>query len=222
MSTTDRVMLEQRVDRPRTWRYGELNRQAVVEAGLRLTRRSGFANLSMRKLAAELGSPSMNAYHYVRDKSHLLDLVGDAVLGEVPLPPADLPWERQLILLFESGRDVLLRYPGVAQHLLRRTPGLPNEIRLYTAITEILAAAGFDRTVSDRAQRLMAYLLFGAVTSELATAEAPDDPTTMQFADDREVFSFGLELLVDGLQPYRQRISPQAKKGGSAMGESRP
>ncbi len=193
---------------PRAWRYGELTREAVVEAGLRLTRRCGFSNLSMRKLAAELGSPSMNLYYYVRDKRQLLDLVADAVLGEVLLPSRDLPWERQLTLLFEGGHDILLRYPGVAQHLLRRTAGLPNEIRLYTTITEILGQAGLDRVVSDRVQRLMAYLLFGAVTSELATADAVDDPSTMQFSDDRDVFRFGLDLLVDGLQRHRTRGAP--------------
>jgi AcrR family transcriptional regulator len=197
----------------RAWRYGQLTREDVVDAGLRLTRRSGFAHLSMRRLAAELGSPSMNAYYYVRDKRHLLDLVGDAVLGEVPVPPTDLPWEKRLTLLFEGGREVLLRYPGVAQHLLRRTAGLPNETRLYEAITGILGAAGFDRAVSDRVQRLMAYLLFGAVTSELATAEAADDPGTLRFSDDPEVFRFGLELLVDGLRrhlggPGAQRRAP--------------
>lgn len=32
----------------RSWRYGELTRDDVVAAGLRLTRRSGFAKLSMR------------------------------------------------------------------------------------------------------------------------------------------------------------------------------
>ncbi len=191
---------------PRPWRYGELTRDDVVEAGLRLTRRSGFAHLSMRKLAAELGSPSMNVYYYVRDKSHLLDLVGDAVLGEVLLPPADLPWERRLILLFERGREVLLSYPGVAQHLLRRTEGLANETRLYRAVDEILATAGFDRTVGNRAQRLLAYLLFGAVTSELATTGAADDPGTIMFDDDQEVFRFGLELLLDGLRQTRTDI----------------
>lgn len=187
----------------RPWRYGELTRDDVVEAGLRLTRRSGFSDLSMRKLAAELGSPSMNVYYYVRDKGQLLDLVGDAVLGEVALPSSELPWEHRLTLLFERGREVLLRYPGVAQHLLRRVEGLPNEIRLYRAVDEILATGGFDRTVRDRAQRLLAYLLFGAVTSELATAEAADDPSTLTFVDDEEVFRFGLGLLLDGLRGRR-------------------
>lgn len=190
----------------RPWRYGELTRDDVVEAGLRLTRRIGFSNLSMRKLAVELGSPSMNVYYYVRDKGHLLDLVGDAVLGEVRLPATGLPWERRLTLLFQQGREVLLRYPGVAQHLLRRTEGLPNELRLYQAVDEILATGGFDRTLRDRAQRLLAYLLFGAVTSELATAEAADDPGTMTFVDDEEVFLLGLDLLLEGLRNRRSGV----------------
>ena len=41
----------------------------------------------------------------------------------------------------------------------------------------------------------MAYLLFGAVTSEPPTAEAADDPGTIAFVGDQEVFRFGLELL---------------------------
>jgi AcrR family transcriptional regulator len=184
----------------RRWRYGELTREDVVEAGLRLTRLGGFTNLSMRKLAAELGSPSMNVYYYVRDKNELLDLVGDAVLSEVLLPPIDLPWDRRLTLLFERGREVLLRYPGVAQHLLRRREGLPNETRLYQATREMLEGAGIDRAVGDRTQRLLAHLLFGAVTSELATAEAAGEPDTINFTDEQEVFRFGLELLIDGLR----------------------
>jgi TetR/AcrR family transcriptional regulator, tetracycline repressor protein len=205
-------MMAQRTDpegtEARTWRYGELTRDDVVAAGLRLTRRSGFAKLSMRNLAAELGSPSMNAYYYIADKQQLLDLVGDAVLGEVAFPPAGLSWERRLTLLFEGGREVLLRYPGVAQHLLRRMEGLPNETRLYRAITEILGAAGFDREVSDRTQRVFAYLLFGAVTSELATMEAAGQRAAMTFSDDEEVFRFGLGLLVDGLRPLRSSTPP--------------
>jgi TetR/AcrR family tetracycline transcriptional repressor len=194
----------------RSWGYGELTRDDVVAAGLRLTRQSGFAKLSMRSLAAELGSPSMIAYYYISDKQHLLDLVGDAVLGEIVFPPAELPWERRLTLLFEDGRDVLLRYPGVAQHLLRRVEGLPNETRLYRGITEILSTAGFDREVSDRTQRVFAYLLFGAVTSELATVAAAGALDAMTFCDDEEVFRFGLGLLVDGLRPLRKNENAPA------------
>lgn len=188
----------------RPWRYGELTRDDVVDAALRLTLREGLAALSMRKLATELGISSMNAYYYVPNKKALLDLVGDAVLGQIPDPSPDLPWDQQLASLFEAGRSVLLHYPGVADHLLVRSEGHANEARLYRTITGILRGAGFDREVSDKTQRVMAYLLFGAVTSEIATASAHHDDATLHFSDDEPVFRFGLDLMLDGLRTQQR------------------
>lgn len=194
----------------RAWRYGELTRDHVVAAALELVARDGLAGLSMRKLADELGISSMNAYYHVSSKRALLDLVGDAVLGQVPDPPADLPWEEQVRAFFEHGREVLLRYPGVANHLLVRSAGHPNEARLYRTLTGLLTDAGFSREVSDHTQRVLAYLLFGAVTSELATAEARDHASTMTFTDDDEVFRFGLDLVIEGLRSHaRMASAPQ-------------
>lgn len=187
-----------------TWRYGELTRDDVVDAALRITLSDGLSSLSMRRLAAELGISSMNAYYHVPNKKALLDLVGDAVLGEIPEPDPELPWDQQLASLFETGRAVLLRYRGVADHLLVRSEGHANEARLYRIITGILRDAGFDREVRDRTQRVMAYLLFGAVTSEIATAAADQDASTLSFSDDEPVFRFGLDLMLDGLRT-RQR-----------------
>ena len=112
-------------------------------------------------------------------------------------------WDRWLTQVFTDGRTVLLRYPGVAQHLLRRVSGLPNERRLYQGLAATLRQGGFSEATSDRAQRTLAYLLFGAVTSELATAAAADEPDTMFFSDDAEVFDFGLELMLQGLRQLR-------------------
>ena len=193
----------------RSWRYGELSRDHVVQAALEIVAREGLSGLSMRKLADELGISSMNAYYHVPSKKALLDLVGDAVIGQVPDPPSDLDWDEQVRAFFDEGRRVLLRYPGVANHLLARTTAHPNEVRLYRTLTGLLTDAGFTRQASDRAQRVMAYLLFGAVTSELATAEAGDDEGALSFADDDQVFRFGLDLMIDGL-----RALPRAVDGG--------
>jgi TetR/AcrR family tetracycline transcriptional repressor len=184
----------------RSWSYGELTRDHVVEAALGLVLREGMSGLSMRKLADELGISSMNAYYHVPNKKALLDLVADSVLGQVPNPPADLAWDEQVRSFFEAGREVLLRYPGVAKHLLVRGPGHPNETRLYLALLGVLTDAGFTRETAIHAQRVLAYLLFGAVTSELATIDADSDADTMAFTDDDEVFRFGLDLMIDGLR----------------------
>ena len=61
----------------------------------------GFDALSMRRLAAELDAGTMTLYHYVRTKDELLSLVNDAVMGELLVPPGELPddWRAAITLI---------------------------------------------------------------------------------------------------------------------------
>jgi AcrR family transcriptional regulator len=155
----------------------------------------------MRKLADELGLSSMNAYHYVASKGELFDLVADAVLGRIPEPPPGLDrWDDQVVFLFREGRDRLLEYPGVSDHLLVRVTGQANELRLHRILDGILVGAGFSPSTSGRIQRVLTYLLFGAVSQELATAGAAARDDTLVFSDDADVFDFGLGVMLDGLR----------------------
>ena len=182
--------------------YGELSRDDVVAAALDVCRREGLGALTMRKLASELGQSSMNAYYYVASKAELLDLVADAVLGEVPEPPdPDARWDEQLTFLFREARAVLLRYPGVSDHLLVRSQGHPGQERLGRLAGSVLRGAGFGKRTTVRVQRVLTYLLLGAVSQELATAAATaaGSKATMRFTDDAEVFDLGLALVMAGL-----------------------
>ncbi len=185
---------------PRVWRYGELRQADIVEAALRICRREGLARLTMRKLAGELGSSSMNSYHYVSSKSDLFDLVADAVLAQVPEPPDGVDrWDDQLSFMFEKARERLLEHPGVSDHLLVRATGLPNELRLHRIVDGILLAAGFSASASLRIQRVLTYLLFGAVSQELASLAAVERSDVLTFTDDADVFDFGLVTMLAGL-----------------------
>jgi AcrR family transcriptional regulator len=189
------------------WRYGELSEADVVEAALRFARREGLDQLTMRKLANELGVSSTNAYYYVPSKEALFDLAADAVLGRVPDPPPELRrWDEQLRFLFESARMLLLEHPGVSDHLLVREWGPPQQRRLYHLTKQIMVDAGFDKATIFHAQRTLNYLLLGAVSQELATARNADDrPDAVRFSDDEEVFDFGLELMLEGLAARLRR-----------------
>ncbi len=194
-------------------RYGELNEGEVVEAALAFARREGLANLTMRKLAAELGVSSTNAYYYVQSKEALLDLVADAVLGKVPEPPAGLRrWDEQLRFLYEQARRLLLEHPGVSDHLLVRSQGRSHQRHLYLLTKSILASAGFDKATINHAQRALTYLLLGAVSQELATARATArQKGALRFTDDPQVFDFGLDLMLDGLQAKLRRSRRAAR-----------
>src|SRR3712207_868941 len=55
----------------------------IVTSAVRLADREGLAALSMRRVAAELGVGAMSLYTHVPGKGELVDLMLDAVLGEL-------------------------------------------------------------------------------------------------------------------------------------------
>ncbi len=88
----------------------------------------------------------------------------------------------------------------MSDHLLVRATGHPNELRLHRILDGVLVGAGFSPAASGRIQRVLTYLLFGAVSQELATAGAAERDRTLTFSDDADVFDFGLAVMLDGLR----------------------
>src|SRR5207302_6834743 len=121
-----------------------LSKDEIVAAALRLTKEVGLERLTMRLLAGQLGVTPMAAYYHVPDKRSMLELVGDAVMAQVEVPPPEAgPWDERLRLLNLSVRKVLAEYPGVGSFLLG-APLTTNGRRLVDATVEILLDAGFD------------------------------------------------------------------------------
>ena len=57
-----------------------LNREKVLQAGLKLADEHGVEELSMRKLAKALGVEAMSLYNHVANKDDVLDRILDRVL----------------------------------------------------------------------------------------------------------------------------------------------
>jgi len=69
----------------------------IVEAGIRIADAEGLEGLSMRRVAAELGSGAMSLYRYVPGKEELIDLMVDSVTGQTPFPdPPPQGWRARL------------------------------------------------------------------------------------------------------------------------------
>src|SRR5207253_1149286 len=60
-----------------------LTRERVIDAAIALAEREGLGELSMRRLAVELGSGTMSLYNHVADKDDLLDGMVEQVLAGV-------------------------------------------------------------------------------------------------------------------------------------------
>ena len=111
----------------------DLTRERIVAAAIRVADAEGLAQLSMRRIATELGAAPMSLYRHVNSKDELLVSMMDSVLGEDPLPTR-LPkgWRAQLELSSRMQWQGFRRHPWLAPALSITRPQLiPNGMR-YT------------------------------------------------------------------------------------------
>jgi AcrR family transcriptional regulator len=114
----------------------------LVEAGLRIAREEGLAALSIRRLASELSVSHTAMYWYVDSKDDLLELIWDAALADVTLPPAEAAaWDERLVALARQTWRVYRRYPDLAAWaLVRQPPVLTAQVlRLAESTLQLLA-----------------------------------------------------------------------------------
>lgn len=123
-----------------------LTREKIVDTALRVLGKFGLADLSMRRLASELGVAPGALYYHVKNKQELLALLAVRLLGMVERPDASaglsglvdssVSLYRTLIPMRESAEVVRL---GMAA---RRDPFLAQHIRYIDEIEYIFSGVG--------------------------------------------------------------------------------
>ena len=115
--------------RTRRPRRARLTREEISRAALQIADADGIKALSMRRVASELGLGTMSLYYYVQTKAELLDLMHDAMMGEVTSPRASSPsgWRDALELIARRALAAIQRHPWSLAGPIA-TPG-PNAMR---------------------------------------------------------------------------------------------
>jgi len=182
-----------------------LSERDVIDAALRLTRRKGLAQLSMRGLAEEAGVATMATYHYVKSKEALLDLVADEVLEMVEIPSATTgDWAERVGELNSRMRRVLLDYPGLGSYLMQR-PLTEAGRRLSEASLQLLGEGGFEEREAQLAASMFQAFLLGRMSVESAVAARrsggrSDGGSHKSRLSADEVFEYGIAQLVTWLR----------------------
>ena len=88
-----------------------LSRERVLAGAIAVADAAGIGSLTMRSLAQHLDVKPMALYHYVANKSEIIDGIVDLVYGEIELPSADGDWRAGMVLRAHSAREVLRRHP---------------------------------------------------------------------------------------------------------------
>lgn len=173
------------------------SRQDVVRVALQVLDRYGLADLTMRRLGAELGVRASALYHHFPDKQHLLAAVADEILARRSPPTPGTSREEEVLAACRSLRDALLAWTdGVEVVATARAYGLGGA----AAYEDLRAPLGdLDPALADSTTRALLHLVLGHVGEEqlhlqaVAAGALPDDP---RLRPDMEI---GVGLLLAGL-----------------------
>lgn len=143
-------------------------KDAIAAAALRLVDEAGLSALSMRSLAAALGTGPMTVYNYVADKEGLEELVVAAVVAEVRVPEPTDDWKHDAYAIAEAMWQGIRAHPAAIPLVLTRRTVSATGFAVANALIAALERAGLaDR---DRLAAFHAVLGFvvGAAQAELA------------------------------------------------------
>lgn len=126
-------------------RRPKFSRDQIASTALAIADTEGFAAVSMRRVAADLGAGTMTLYYYVRTKDELVALMDDAIMSEVVIPEGEFPahWYDALAAVATRTWDVLMRHPWALQSL-QNAPAGPNAARHFEQSLAAIADTGLD------------------------------------------------------------------------------
>ncbi|MDC3954298.1 TetR/AcrR family transcriptional regulator [Polyangium jinanense] len=163
------ALLWERPEPPKRPAPEPLSRERIVTAAIALADRDGLEAVSLRNVAAALGAGPMRLYGYMESKDELLELMVDAVYGEMNAagaPKGD--WKTALRTLSHRTRDASKKHPWFVELLGGRPQLGPNALaHLEAGLAALSGAKGFDDIdhVVTALGTVNAYVV-GAIRSE--------------------------------------------------------
>ena len=172
-----------------------LTRERVIDAAIALAEREGLGELSMRRLAAELGSGTMSLYNHVSDKDDLFDGMVERVLAVVRVTSSP-DWRDVAATWATDSRGALLDRMALIP-LVVAPQRVVHLGRISRAVAAELVQAGLEPRAAAVVVRVVGRYFAGAVLL--------DAPRLRVGGVDRaaldRTFDIGLTALLAGLGP---------------------
>jgi AcrR family transcriptional regulator len=126
-----------------------LSAETIVETALRIADEDGVDAVSMRRIASELRVGTMSLYHHVADKEELIELMADAISGELLVPGEVLgDWREGLRAIAHRTRAAFLRHPWLLETAGTRPLMTPNQLRHIEQSIAVVANLDIDRATA--------------------------------------------------------------------------
>lgn len=207
-----------------------LTRELVLAAAVRFADEHGIESLSMRKLGQVLGFEAMSLYNHIENKDDLLDAMVELVVADIKAPQVGDNWREAMRSRAHSAHRVLIAHPWATILLVSRANVGPKMLRYVEATVGCLVQAGFSYELADQAWNAIDSHVYGFTLQELNFPFEPSEyaKVAKQYLpmlpadkyphmralselviegahDGLQDFSFGLEILLAGLESMRSR-----------------
>ncbi|NUS24784.1 MAG: TetR/AcrR family transcriptional regulator [Streptomyces sp.] len=203
--------------------------ERIVSTALQIVDEEGADALSMRTLAQRLGSGTATLYRHFDNRAALIAHVVDRMFGAVELDGDELhamAWQEALRTAAHAMFDALSRHQNAARLMVEQVPLGPKAMAVRERGVAVLLGSGFGPRQAAHAYATLArYVLgFAVQVNRLEGAGQSEDaeaaavfqsvdpalyPATLTVASVMPIpiedeFSFGLELLLSGLERLRE------------------
>ena len=179
------------------------HRADVVDQALRVLDAHGLADLTMRRLGAELGVQPSALYHHFANKQTLLAAVADEILARGTRGQRPAAWDERVAAACTELRDAMLAYRDGAELVATAYSFGLGASAPYDELVVALADGGLDPALVPTAARTLLHFVFGHATDEQTHLQAGSAGAIDDGPREDSDFELGLALVLDGI---RQRV----------------
>ena len=154
-------------------RPAQRSREEITEAAMAIADRDGLDAVSMRAVAAALGTGAASLYRYIESREDLLDLMTDAAGAEYRFAEPTGNWLADLIGIGQQARLIMRRHPWLATLVISRPVLGPNGLDLLERVLGLLASCP-----ASLAAKVDAFAMLTAVTALFVQNESGGGPGT--------------------------------------------
>lgn len=178
-------------------------RSDIVERAVTVLDEYGLADLSMRRIATELGLQPSALYHHFASKQMLLAAVADEILDRGHWPDlTGAPWTERLAADARALRDAMLAFRDGAELVATVHAFGLGVARPYERLVADLETGGFDAVFTPVAASTVLHFVFGHVLDEQTNLQASSVGAIESDLRDGqdEAFTMGLAIVLDGIR----------------------
>ena len=187
-------------------RGGAPDLSQIVEAAVALADREGLETVSLRRIAATLGSGTASFYRVLDGRDELIERMVDDVLGRYLPPDPSGEWHADLLAVARNRRAMLNAHPWLGPELAGRPAIGPNALAHHERA--LAAAAGYadDPSIASGAVETVLGFVLGSTARELAETQTVGRSGLTAEQWRTSVASYLHEALNSGAYPHLRRM----------------